>query len=340
MTGVPAVGLVVAVGVIGTVSVVGTVRVAGTVWVAGVRGTMPLSLAGGAGAVLARRRRAVRRGAVTGHGAGTGRLRVADVREHGHAPLTRRYPVGRVVDAAIVGATGAGFGTSLASASGTCTGTSLASGTGPASGICASPGPGLGTATGSGSGSGLGHGTGLDFGTGFDFGPGLGHGAGFNFGTSTSISTPTGSGTGGSHRPGRRIRRGPGRSPTGRTVHTGHTRRTVRTGHTVGTSHTGHTSHTVRTGRTVHTRHTRHTVRISGRRGIRRTRRQVDRRRRARGRRPLLVTLHEVRVRPGRAARQAWRPAAEGVGCQGAEARARRSEEPVHEVGHPEVTSR
>ncbi|MEW5626941.1 hypothetical protein AB1388_10260 [Streptomyces hydrogenans] len=290
---------------------------------------MPLSLVGGAGAVLARRRRAVRRGAVTGHGGGTGRLRVADVREHGHAPLTRRHPVGRVVDAAIVGATGAGFGTSLASASGT--GTSLASGTGPASGICASPGPGLGfdTATGSdsgsGSGSGLGHGTGLDFGTGFDFGPGLGHGTDFDFGTGPghgagfSTSTPTGSGTGGSHRPGRRIRRGPSRSPTGRTVGTGHTRRTVRTGRTS---------------------HPCHTVRISGRRGIRWTRRQVDRRRRARGRRPLLVTLHEVRVRPVRAARQAWRPVAEGVGCQGAEARARGSEEPVHEVGHPEVTSR
>ncbi|MFE4655377.1 hypothetical protein ACFRFJ_01610 [Streptomyces hydrogenans] len=308
---------------------------------------MPLSLAGGACAVLARRRRAVRRGAVTGHGAGTGRLRVADVREHGHAPLTRRHPVGRVVDAAMVGATGAGFDTSPASASGTGTGTSLASG------ICASPGPGPGTATGfgtatgsdSGSGSGLGHGTGLDFGTGFDSGPGLGHGtdfdfgpghsAGFNFGTSTS--TPTGSGTGGSHRPGRRIRRGPGRSPTGRTVHTSHTHRTVRTGHTVGTSHTSHTGHMVRTS---HTSCTGHTVRISGRRGIRRTRRQVDRCRRARGRRPLLVTLHEVRVRPVRAARQAWRPVAEGVGCQGAEARARGSEEPVHEVGHPEVTSR
>ncbi|MGW3520235.1 hypothetical protein [Streptomyces hydrogenans] len=328
MAGAPAVGLVVAVGVIGTVSVVGTVRVAGTVWVAGVRGTMPLSLVGGACAVLACRRRAVRRGAVTGHGAGTGRLRVADVREHGHAPLTRRHPVGRVVAEAIVGATGAGFGTSLASASGT--GTGLASGTGPASGICASPGLGTATGSGSGSGSGLGHGTGLDFcpgsglghGMDFDFGTGPGHGAGFSFGTSTRISTPTGSGTGGSHRPGRRIRRGPSRSPTGRTVHTGHTRRTVRTGHT------------------VHTRHTRHTVRISGRRGIRRTRRQVDRRRRARGRRPLLVTLHEVRVRPGRAVRQAWRPVAEGVGCQGAEARARGSEEPVHEVGHPEVTSR
>ncbi|MGW6560361.1 hypothetical protein [Streptomyces hydrogenans] len=324
MTGVPAVGLVVAVEVIGAVRVAGTVSVVGTVWVAGVRGTMPLSLVGGACAVLARRRRAVRCGAVTGHGAGTGRLRVADVREHGHAPLTRRHPVGRVA-AAIVGATGAGFGTSLASASGTYTGTSLASGTGPASGICASPGPGpglgtaTGTATGSDSGSGLGHGTG------FDFGPGPGHGAGFSFGTSTRISTPTGSGTGGSHRPGRRIRRGPSRSPTGRTVRTGRTRRTVRT---------------VRTGRTGGTSHTRHTVRISGRRGIRRTRRQVDRRRRARGRRPLLVTLHEVRVRPGRAARQAWRPVAEGVGCQGAEARARGSEEPVHEVGHPEVTSR